>query len=83
MCNVYDYRKTFNTIEIWAAIQDLRNARIDMLYINVIENIYSKVSVNIQFHDNFKRLNCNGTYHKVMFYHRNISHWHWKISSKV
>lgn len=53
-----DFRKAFDTVEIWAIIKSLRNARVDQRYINLIENIYKTSTISIKLHETTNRINA-------------------------
>lgn len=42
-----DYKKAFDSIESWAVIQSLQNARIDHRYTNLVNNIYQKATLKV------------------------------------
>lgn len=43
-----DFKKAFDTLEISSVITALQNARVDSRYINIIENIYERASIQIR-----------------------------------
>lgn len=47
-----DYKKAFDSVESWAVIQSLRNARIDHRYTNLIDNIYNNATVRVTLGQN-------------------------------
>ena len=51
-----DYRKAFDTVEIWAVTNALRNARIDSRYISIVEKIYQQATMQIQLHEKSERV---------------------------
>lgn len=54
-----DFRKAFDTVEIWAIIKSLRYARVDQRYINLIENIYRTSTMSIRLHESSNKINAN------------------------
>lgn len=51
-----DYKKAFDTVEIWAVLQALKNARIDSRYNKLIEQIYKKATLQIRLHENTEKI---------------------------
>ena len=42
-----DYEKAFDSIEIWAVLNALSNAKIDYRYLNIIKYIYENATSQI------------------------------------
>lgn len=49
-----DFQKAFDSVEIWAVLESLENARIDSRYTNIIKNIYENASIQIKLDEKTK-----------------------------
>ena len=49
-----DFQKAFDSVETWAVIESLENARIDSRYTNIIKNIYENATIQIKLDDKTK-----------------------------
>lgn len=49
-----DYHKAFDSIETWAFLTAMEDARIDSRYCNIIKNIYDKATFHVKIDDDLK-----------------------------
>lgn len=54
-----DFKKAFDTVEFWAIIRSMKNARIDQRYINIVQTLNEKSKMRIRLHEDTGEIKIN------------------------
>ena len=52
-----NFRKAFDTVEYWAIIISMKNARIDQRYINIIQTLNDFLKIKVSLHEDTEDIN--------------------------